>query len=129
MGPKKVLIADDEIHIRQVIAMKLKNNGFEVLMAQNGCEGFEKAVELKPDIIISDYQMPGMNGIEMIKELRKHPDTADIPVLMLTARGFDIEADMLGELKITDCLSKPFSPKEVLERVKQAVENNAASLS
>jgi two-component system alkaline phosphatase synthesis response regulator PhoP len=71
MAGKKVLVVDDEIHIVHVVAIKLRNNGFEVISAGDGQEGFKLACEEKPDIIITDFQMPIMTGLEMVEKLRR----------------------------------------------------------
>ena len=117
MTDKKALIVDDEIHILRVVAIKLKNNGFDVLTASDGKLGFETALEHKPDIIVSDYQMPNMTGIEMVKKLRQEKETSEIPVIMLTARGFAIEELEKVSLNIAEFLSKPFSHKELLNTI------------
>jgi two-component system alkaline phosphatase synthesis response regulator PhoP len=117
MPDKKILVADDEIHIVQVVSIKLRNNGFEVINAENGRQAYELACSEKPDLIITDYQMPEMSGLELIESLRDTPDLAEIPVVMLTARGFAIEDDLKERLKISECLSKPFSPRELLQSV------------
>lgn len=117
MSDKKILVVDDEIHIQRVVAIKLKNNGFDVITAQDGSEGYNLAVEHQPDVIVSDYQMPNMTGIEMVEKLRSDSKTCDIPVIMLTARGFAIEDDQKEKLNIAEFLSKPFSPKELLKSV------------
>lgn len=122
MPDKKILIADDEVHIIQVVAIKLKNNGFQVITAENGQKAFELACDEKPDLVITDFQMPVMTGLQLIEKLRQNPDTASVPVIMLTARGFAIEDDVRQRLKISDCLSKPFSPREVLQNVQQVLE-------
>ena len=127
MTNKKVLVADDEIHIVQVVAMKLRNNGFDVITAENGKEALELACSEKPDIIITDFQMPGMTGLEMVKHLRENDDTVQIPVIMLTARGFAIEDDQKQTLNIAECLSKPFSPKEVLGHVENVLQQNVTT--
>jgi len=121
MTGKKVLVVDDEIHIVHVVAIKLRNNGYEVLTAENGCEGYKIACQEKPDIIVTDFQMPAMTGLEMIEALRKNNETAVIPVIMLTARGFAIEDKQKESLRISDCLSKPFSPKELLRTVEDVL--------
>lgn len=114
MANKKILVVDDEIHIIHVVAIKLRNNGYEVVAAENGLEGYETACREKPDLVVTDYQMPMMSGLEMVEKLRQNPDTADIPVIMLTARSFAIENDQKQQLQIAHFLSKPFSPKELL---------------
>jgi two-component system alkaline phosphatase synthesis response regulator PhoP len=117
MAGRKVLVVDDEIHIVHVVAVKLRNNGFEVISAGNGEEGFKLACEEKPDIIIADLKMPIMTGLEMVEKLRGCEQTKDIPVIVLTARGFDIEDDRKRDLRISEYLSKPFSPKKLLKDV------------
>ena len=122
---KKILVADDEVHIVQVVAMKFRNNGFDVITADNGDDAYTLCCEEKPDIIITDYQMPGMTGIELIEKLRLVPELADIPVIILTARGFAIEDDQKEKLRVAECLSKPFSPKELLAHVENVLANSA----
>jgi len=121
MGDKKVLVVDDEIHIVQVVAIKLRNNGFEVLTAENGAQALELACEHSPDLVITDYQMPLMTGVEFIENLRRQPGASDIPVIMLTARGFAIDDQKKDDLNVSMCLSKPFSPREVLESVREVL--------
>ncbi|MFA5251083.1 MAG: response regulator [Phycisphaerae bacterium] len=117
MAVRKVLVADDEIHIVHVVTIKLRNNGYEVLSAENGDDAFKLACEEKPDIIVTDYQMPGMTGVELVRKLRQNETTKDMPVIMLTARGFAVEEKEMKELGISELLSKPFSPKELLRSI------------
>lgn len=125
MADKKILVVDDEVHIVQVVAIKLRNNGFEVITAENGAEGLELAIQERPDLIVSDYQMPVMSGVEMIENLRAKPETRDIPVVMLTARGFAIEDEKKQQLRVTACLSKPFSPRELLQSIESVLHQNS----
>ena len=125
MADKKILVVDDEVHIVQVVAIKLRNNGFEVITAENGAEGLELAIQERPDLIVSDYQMPVMSGLEMIENLRAKPETRDIPVVMLTARGFAIEDEKMQQLRVTACLSKPFSPRELLQSIESVLHQNS----
>ena len=104
----------------------MKNNGFEVLVADNGSNAYDLACENKPDIIVTDYQMPVMSGLELIEKLRENSETAHIPVIMLTARGFAIEDEQREKLNISACLSKPFSPREVLQVVEDVLKQGAA---
>ncbi len=124
MADKKILVVDDEVHIVQVVAIKLRNNGFEVITAEHGAEGLDLAVRERPDLIVSDYQMPVMSGLEMIENLRARPETRDIPVVMLTARGFAIEEEKKQQLRVTACLSKPFSPRELLQSIESVLHQN-----
>jgi two-component system alkaline phosphatase synthesis response regulator PhoP len=125
MSDKKALVVDDEFHIVQVVAIKLRNNGFEVVTADNGADAYTLACEHKPDIVITDYQMPQLTGLELIEKLRSNPQTAAIPVIMLTARGFAIEDQQKEALGISACLSKPFSPREVFQTVEDVIRQTA----
>jgi len=117
MAEKKILVVDDEIHIVHVVAIKLRNNGYEVITAGNGAEAFELACREKPDIIVTDLQMPVLTGLELVEKLRQNEQTKDIPVIMLTARNFAVTEEQKQGLGISECLSKPFSPKELLENI------------
>jgi len=117
MNGKKVLVVDNEIHIVHVVSIKLRNNGYEVIAAENGAEAFELAREKKPDIIVTDYQMPVMTGTELVKKLRENEETKKIPVIMLTARSLVLEDEQKDEMLIAAFLSKPFSPKELLRTI------------
>jgi CheY-like chemotaxis protein len=121
MANKKVLVVDDEIHIVHVVAIKLRNNGYEVISADNGAEGLKLALGEKPDIIVTDYQMPVMTGVELVQKLRQHEETKDTPVIMLTARSFAIPQEQQEDLRIAGCLSKPFSPKELLGNIEDVL--------
>jgi CheY-like chemotaxis protein len=125
MPGKKVLVSDDEIHIVHVVAIKLRNNGYEVVTASSGTEAFELVGTEKPDMIVTDYQMPGMTGLELVEKLRQSESTKDIPVILLTARSFAIEEETKQQLRISECLSKPFSPKELLLKIEDVLHNNA----
>jgi two-component system alkaline phosphatase synthesis response regulator PhoP len=129
MTGKRVLVVDDEIHIVHVVAIKLRNNGYEVISADNGAEAFELACEEKPDIIVTDYQMPVMSGLELVEKLRQQDDTKDIPVIMLTARSFAISKEQQEDLRISSCLSKPFSPKELLGNIEDVLYQKQVMLS
>ena len=117
MAGKRVLVVDDEIHIVHVVAIKLRNNGYEVVSADNGAEAYDLALKDKPDIIVTDFQMPIMSGMELVEKLRQNEETKDIPVIMLTARSFAVPQEQQDELRISACLSKPFSPKELLGHI------------
>ena len=121
MADRKVLVVDDEIHIVHVVAIKLRNNGFEVITASNGAEAFELACGEKPDIIVTDFQMPVMTGLELVEKIRQTEATKDIPVILLTARTFAIEDEQKQDLQISECLSKPFSPKELLRSIEDVL--------
>ncbi|MCK4887656.1 MAG: response regulator [Planctomycetes bacterium] len=128
MTIKRVLVVDDEIHIVHVVAIKLRNNGYEVLTAENGEQAYEIASVEKPDIIVTDCQMPVMDGLELVKKLRSDEELKNIPVIMLTARSFDIDEDIKQNLNISECLSKPFSPKELLRNIEDVLFSTATNI-
>ena len=113
----RVLVVDDEAHILQVLSFKLRKAGFEVITAVDGEEGLEAAIQENPDLIITDFQMPYMTGLELCRALADKDGTRDIPVLMLTARGYSLDAEDLKLGNLRDVLSKPFSPRTVLQQV------------
>lgn len=119
---KRIVIADDEAHILRVMSMKLTNAGYEVLTAVDGEEALELCAREKPDLLITDYQMPVMSGLELCKQLRSDEQTRNIPAIMLTARGFDIEPSDMVAAGITAVLGKPFSPREVLAKVNDLLD-------
>jgi two-component system alkaline phosphatase synthesis response regulator PhoP len=123
----KILVADDEAHILHVVSMKLRNAGFEVITAQDGEEALETALVEQPDLIITDYQMPCMTGLEFCKALRKNEQGRHIPAIMLTARGFDVAPAEMIEAGIASVLEKPFSPREVLACVNELLVNSDTS--
>jgi len=125
MAKKKVLVVDDEIHIVHVVAIKLRNNDYEVITAENGAEAFKLACEVNPDIVVTDFQMPVMTGLELVGKLRQTEETKNTPVIMLTARNFAIEDEQKEKLQISECLSKPFSPKELLRSIEDILYDKA----
>jgi len=125
MSRKRVLVVDDEVHIVHVVAIKLRNNDYEVISAENGAEAFELACSQKPDIIVTDFQMPVMTGLELVEKIRQCDAIKDIPVIMLTARSFAVEEQQQEYLQISQCLSKPFSPKELLESIEDILYHKA----
>jgi len=121
MTPRKVLVVDDEVHIVHVVAIKLRNNGYEPITAGNGQEAYELACSQKPDIIIADYMMPMMDGLELLEKLRANEQTKDIPFILLTARNFAIDDARRLELNVSQCITKPFSPKELLRIIEDTL--------
>jgi len=119
MGEKKILVADDETHILHVVSLKLRNAGFNVLTARDGQEALELAQTEHPDLIITDYHMPQLSGLELCQRLKQDPNTRDIPAIMLTARGYHLEPHDTQQSGILRMLSKPFSPRQLLTTVNE----------
>ena len=122
MAQYKILVCDDEPHIVHVVSTKLRNAGFEVATAADGEEAFEAACNAPPDLVITDYQMPLLSGLELCAKLRTQPRTRDIPIIMLTARGFSMSRTDLEGTNIQKVLPKPFSPREILGTVRTILE-------
>jgi len=113
---EKILIIEDEEDLVKGLKLNLVDEGYEVDYALNGKEGLEKALKENPDLILLDIMLPGMNGLEICKELRQKK--MDIPILMLTAKGEEIDKVIGLEIGADDYISKPFSIRELLARVK-----------
>jgi len=113
---EKILIIEDELDLVKGIKMNLVDEGYEVDYAINGKEGLEKALKEKTDLILLDIMLPGMDGLEICKELRRNK--VDIPILMLTAKGEEIDKVIGLEIGADDYISKPFSIRELLARIK-----------
>ena len=117
----RILVVDDEAHILHVLSLKLRNAGYEVTTAVDGEDGFEIALQNVPDLVITDFQMPYMTGLELCKALAGDPSTSHVPVLILTARGYALDDEDVKIGNIKGVLSKPFSPRAVLELVKDTL--------
>jgi len=113
---EKILIIEDEEGLVKGLKINLVDEGYEVDYALNGKVGLQKALTEKPDLILLDIMLPGMNGLEICRELRQN--NVDIPILMLTAKGEEIDKVIGFEMGADDYISKPFSIRELLARVK-----------
>lgn len=118
---KKILVIEDEQDIQTLLEYNLSQAGFEVIQSENGEEGLWLAIERRPDLILLDWMLPLLSGIEVLRQLRNRADTRDIPVMMMTARGE--EGDRLRGLDggADDYVTKPFSPAELLARVRAII--------
>ena len=114
----KVLVADDEADVLNLVAANLKGAGFTVMKASDGAEALKKARAQIPDLIVLDVMLPEMDGFEICKTLRLDPATARVPIIMLTAKAAEIDRVLGLELGADDYLTKPFSPRELLLRIK-----------
>ncbi len=113
--PQTILVADDEKNIVQLARLYLQNEGFQVEAAADGKQALEKARTVRPDLIVLDIMMPGMDGLEVTRELRK---SSSVPIIFLTARGEDVDRIVGLELGADDYMAKPFNPRELVARVK-----------
>ncbi|MCX5661751.1 MAG: response regulator [Planctomycetota bacterium] len=122
-----ILVVDDEAHILHVVSLKLRNAGYEVITAEDGEEGLDSALENLPDLVITDFQMPFLTGLELCMKLKENPLTRATPALMLTARGFGLADEHLDKTNITGVISKPFSPREILAKVQELIGGQVVS--
>lgn len=124
---RKILVADDETHILHVVSLKLRNAGFVVVTARDGQEALEIAQQDRPDLIITDYHMPQLSGLELCQRLKQDPRTTGIPAIMLTARGYHLEPADTEKSGILRMLSKPFSPRQLLTTVNEVLAQSATA--
>jgi DNA-binding response OmpR family regulator len=115
MAASLVLVADDERNIQELARLYLTNDGFLVETAANGREALEKARAASPNLILLDIMMPEMDGWEVCRELRRE---SDVPIIIITARGDDVDKVVGLELGADDYITKPFNPRELIARVK-----------
>lgn len=119
----KVLVVDDEPDAIELIAFNLKGAGLDVITAVDGDEALKKAKHQLPDLVVLDLMIPEVDGLEVCKVLRREPKTAAIPILMLTAKAAEIDRVLGLELGADDYVTKPFSPRELVLRVKRLLRS------
>ena len=125
----EILIADDELNQIELMKFNLEKNGFLVKSAFNGEQALDMIYEKKPNVLIADWMMPKMSGIELCKILRSNEDTKLLPIIMLSARSEDADKSLGLDTGADDYISKPFSPRELVSRVKALIRRTNASMS
>lgn len=123
-----VLIADDETPITSILRSRLEKAGFRVRVAHDGQEAYELALAEAPDVVVTDLQMPRRSGLEFAQAMRAEPELADVPVLLLTARGYIVEPDEQEKTSIRAVMAKPFSANEVVRCVLDLVGSSHQTL-
>lgn len=118
----KILVAEDERDIRELIAFTLRFAGFEVDLASNGAEAVEKAPDAVPDLILMDVRMPRMTGYQACEALKENPVTRDIPVVFLSAKGQESEIQEGLEVGAMEYILKPFAPDELTAQVHRILQ-------
>jgi two-component system phosphate regulon response regulator PhoB len=118
MGREKILLIEDEPDIAEVLQYNLEKEGFDVGTARRGDTGLDAIRRDSPDLILLDLMLPGIDGLELTRMLKRDPLTSRLPIVMLTARGEELDRIVGLELGADDYISKPFSPREVVLRVK-----------
>ena len=118
---KTILLADDEANLRILVRTTLDDSNYNILEVADGTSALDLARQQRPDLLVLDWMMPGINGIDVARTLRQDPSTADIPIIMLTARGQETDKAQGGSLGAYAYLVKPFSPLELLQKVQEAL--------
>jgi two-component system alkaline phosphatase synthesis response regulator PhoP len=122
MPTKRILLCDDELHILRAAEFKFKRAGYEVVCANDGQEGWEQIQAKRPDIVVTDCQMPRLSGLGLAERIRNTPETSDLPVIMLSAKGFELPPDELrSQYGIRHLMAKPFSPRELFALVESVL--------
>lgn len=121
---QKVLVVDDEDNIRMLVKFNLEKADYEVFEAEDGRKAVEMATDLLPDIVILDLMLPGIDGLEVCRNLKRNPRTAALPIIMLTAKSDEIDRVIGLELGADDYMTKPFSQRELLARIKAVLRRS-----
>ena len=125
MGPSKILVIDDEADLVELVAYNLRKEGFEVSSASDGEEALTKIRKGKFNLLILDLMLPGIQGMELCRILRNDPKTKNLPIIMLTAKGEEIDKIVGLEMGADDYIAKPFSPRELVARVRAVLRRVA----
>ncbi|MBD5829338.1 response regulator [Janibacter melonis] len=121
MAEQTVVVADDDDDIRDLVAFKLENAGYEVISVADGDSAWDRVREVRPTLAVLDVMMPGMSGLDVLREIRADDSLAETKVILLTARSRDVDVDAGFSSGADDYLTKPFSPRELVHRVSSLV--------
>lgn len=124
----KILIVDDEPGQQQLLRYNIEKSGFDVLLADNGNDALNIVDEVNPDLIVLDWMIPEASGIDICYELRSRPETRNLPILMVSARGEDVDLAMALDAGADDYITKPFSPRELIARIKSLLRRSRPTL-
>lgn len=124
MAGERILIIDDEMNIVELLKYNLEANGYKVIYALTGKEGLTYSLQNKPDLILLDIMLPEVDGFDICKEIKRNKDTENIPIIMLTAKSEEFDKILGLELGADDYITKPFSVRELLARIKVVLRRN-----
>lgn len=127
MSRGRILVVDDEIYIVHILDFSLGMEGYEVITALDGEEALKKASETKPDLIVLDIMMPKMDGYETCKALKADPATKDIPVILLSAKGRNVDMQTGYDVGADEYITKPFSPRKLVDRINTMLGHSDSS--
>jgi len=118
---QSILVVDDDADVREIVAFKLGRLGYEVITAADGAAGLEAVAQLRPDLVLLDWALPELSGIEVCRQIRDGSDHADVPVILLSARTREADKRVGYEAGVNDYIVKPFSPNDLANRVEAAL--------
>jgi DNA-binding response OmpR family regulator len=118
----RIVVADDDTDIRELVAFKLRASGHDVVAVADGPGAVEACVEQVPDLVVLDVMMPGLSGLDACRALRLHPILGEVPVILLTARAQEVDIEDGFDAGADDYVVKPFSPRELVARVARVLE-------
>lgn len=124
----KALVVEDDVDIQDIVASVLGRAGYEVLVEDNGDAGLAAALTQQPDLVILDWMMPGLSGVEVCRGMRADPRTQDIPVLLLTSRAQEADIDQAFTAGADDYMVKPFRSRELVSRVTALAAKNVGGV-
>jgi DNA-binding response OmpR family regulator len=119
MSKGKILVVDDEIYIVHILDFSLGMEGYEVVTALDGEQALEKVNAERPDLIVLDIMMPKLDGYEVCKAVKSSPETRHVPVILLSAKGRNVDQKLGFDVGADDYITKPFSPRKLVERINQ----------
>jgi len=128
MAREKILVVEDEEEIRELVGYNLVKHGYQAILAGSGEDGLKKIRTEVPDLLVLDLMLPGMDGLEVCRSLKRNPATQSIPIVMLTAKGEETDVVTGLELGADDYITKPFSPRVLLARIRTILRRKTAIL-
>lgn len=128
--PYRILVCDDEAHILHAVSIKLRGAGFEVLQASDGLDAVKLVERIAPDFVVTDYQMPRMDGFELCEYLRGREQTARVPIVLLTARALEMDSfKSRTRWGLVEIMMKPFSPRALVEVVRNTLQLESCAVA
>lgn len=122
---RKILVVDDDPNALRLIGYTLEQEGYQVVSAGDGLEGVNKAQDERPDLVVLDVMLPGLDGYEVCRQLRQQPETAALPILMLSAKARQDDKDVGLKMGADDYLAKPADPSAIVDRVKALLDQRS----
>ncbi len=127
MSKEKILVVNDEQDLVKLVRCSLEKDGYKVVTAYNGEDALFLARKVRPELVVLDHTLPGIDGLEVCKNLKADPELANIAIVMLTAKGEEVDTTLGLKLGADDCVTKPFSPKELVAHVRTVLRRSKSA--